>query len=584
LDTVFLTYANRHDQPLPKLQAEDDEVYRLLSPRAKQQHFLLHRDSFVTSDKLPSYITLYRDDLAIFGFSGHAGNDRLLLADSTANSAGIAQMLGLCPNLKLVFLNGCSTQGQVARLLAAGAPVVIATSAPVQDDKAMFFSIRFFEALQQQFSIREAYDMAKGATDTKFAGIDWHTSRDIGSLAGPEQPEKEQETATWGIFHTPKGEHILDWKLPVQAYVPEVFANFTPNQQLIDSLFMALSEYNEEVALLYKRMKRGEAVTLPKKRIAVLNALPAPLAEPLRKLMVPVEDENEGYDKISASRLRQIATAYNTYMELLAFTLLAQIWEAFDQKGAELDMTPEQHTELRAFFKLSKMERETFDLLELVRLSMHIFDRNQMTYFVEEVDMLRKLVQTDTQFGESLQFLNGLRLQVRNNEPNPAELAYLSKRGEDCLTYLCGKLGFLARYKLAAIQGIDVQKFRHQRTPTYNHDTVMLHDLLGGFERTPLNFDRPLDNRAILLINLDTLGYLNLSPFVLDENAYQDKTEICKVYFFSHYIKNAQKWCYKYVYKPDDPYWEITEDSHPLIKAQYAALSEQVLRQNFDAL
>lgn len=579
LDTLFFSFANQQADPLPKLQEEDDAINRLLSPRAKEQHFLLHRDSFITLDKLPSYISLYRDELVLFSFSGHAGRDALLLTDGSAAGPGLAQMLGQCPKLKLVFLNGCSTGGQVAQLLEAGVAVVIATSAPVSDRSACDFSIQFFQALQQQFTIQEAFDMAKGAVDTIHPGIGWQATRTL------DLSDTQTETqGVWGLFHGPKHEHVLGWKLPIQPFVATVTANFSPNKHLIDTLFAALAPYSEEVQLLQIRAKRGEIVTDAKKRMAVLNALPAPLAEPLRKLMVPVDEENEGYDKISAARIRQIATAYNTSMELLAFTLLAQLWEAFDTAEGHLNMDKAQREALRAFFRLNAVDREIYDFLALVRLCIHIFTQNELPYFVEELGDLEDLVASDRFFGESLHFLNGLRLQVRKNELSSSEFAYLSKRGEECLTYLYSKLGFLARYKLAAIQGIDVQKFRHQRTPTYSHNTVMLHDLLGGLERHPMMFEKSMDNRSILLIRLDTEHYLNLSPFVVDENAFLDKTDICKIYFFSHYSKQAGIWFYKYVNKPDDPRWEITEESHPLIKPQFDAFAEHILQQNLNDL
>lgn len=59
-----------------------------------------------------------------------------MMADAVANANGLARLLGQRPNLQLVFLNGCSTEGQVAELLAQGVKVVIATDAPVNDRKA----------------------------------------------------------------------------------------------------------------------------------------------------------------------------------------------------------------------------------------------------------------------------------------------------------------------------------------------------------------------------------------------------------------------------------------------------------------
>lgn len=573
MDTLLLTFANQSADLLPTLQEEDDTLNRVLSPRAKERHFLLHRDSFVTLEKLPGYITLYRDDLALFLFSGHAGRDQLLLGDGAAQAGGLAQMLGQCPKLKLVFLNGCSTQGQVAQLLAAGIPVVIATSAPVSDRKATFFSIRFFEALQQQFTLQEAFNMAKAALETAFTGISVEQHRSARYITTtPAEP-------AWGLFFLEKSEHILDWKLPVQAIAEaETIANFTPNQYLIDTLFKALAENNDDIRKLNQQIQRGVQVTVPKKRMAVLNALPAPLAEPLRKLMVPVEKENEGFDKISEARLRQISQAYVTSMELLTFTMLSELWEAHGNLG-KLDIQADQTEALRRFFHLSRADREIFDFFPLVGTLRAIFSQNKINYFVGELEEIWRLTQEDQTFQESLHFLNGLRLQVRQNQLDKSALSYLCKHGEECLACLYDHLGFMARYKLATIQGIDVEKYRHRRDPSYNHATVMLHDLLGGFDVSAVLLNKSLDNHSILLINEDTWEYLSLSPFLIDENAFRGHAEICKLYLFSHYVKAAEIYCFKYVNKPDDPYLEVSAGNYPVVREQFEAFAEIILHQ-----
>lgn len=578
MDTLLLTFANQSSDLLPTLQEEDDTLNRLLSPRAKERHFLLQRDSFVTLEKLPSHITLYRDDLALFLFSGHAGRDELLLGDGAAQAGGLAQMLGQCPKLKLVFLNGCSTEGQVARLLEAGVPAVIATSAPVNDRKATFFSIRFFEALQQQFTLREAFNMAKAAAETAFAGLKVNEHRDIGFET------VETKEPVWGLFFTPKSEHILEWKLPVQTVAEHsVTANFAPNQHLIDTLFKALAEDNEDIRKLNQQIQRGVQISVPRKRMAVLNALPAPLAEPLRKLMVPVEKENEGFDKISEARLRQISQAYITAMEMLTFTMLAELWDAHYKLG-RLTVEPSQTEGLRAFLRLSRPERETFDFFPLIGVLRAIFAQNKINYFVHELEDIWRLSSEDPAFQEALHFLNGLRLQVYRHQLDQTATGFLCKRGEDCLAILYDHLGFMARYKLATIQGIDVEKYRHRPAPRYNHAAVMLHDLLGGFDVSAVNLDRSLDNHSVLLINEDSWEYLSLSPFLIDENAFQSHAEICKLYLFSHYVKSADICCFKYVNKPDDPLLEVSAENHPVVREQLEAFAEILLHQPMNTL
>jgi hypothetical protein len=104
MQIIFLSYANSQQHPLPTLQEEDDRVYQMLARREAERHFRLYRDSFTTILKIAEYLALYQDDIAVFHFSGHAGRDKLLLDDTAASAAGIAHLLGRCPNLKLAVL------------------------------------------------------------------------------------------------------------------------------------------------------------------------------------------------------------------------------------------------------------------------------------------------------------------------------------------------------------------------------------------------------------------------------------------------------------------------------------------------
>ena len=133
--------------------------------------------------------------------------------------------------------------------------------------------------------------MAKGAVQTAYKDLEIGLHRSVQFSASEPQ--------TWGMFFSEKTEHILDWKLPVKAIDQTQKADFTPNQYLIDTLFKSLGEYNKGIQYLNESSQGLTKITLANKRMAVLNALPAPLAEPLRKLIVPVEQENEGYDKVS---------------------------------------------------------------------------------------------------------------------------------------------------------------------------------------------------------------------------------------------------------------------------------------------
>jgi hypothetical protein len=211
MEHIFLAYANSEQSPLATLREEDAAVNKTLANRAGAGHFLIRRESFATIPDIAYYLTKDQAELVLFSYSGHAGHSELLLGDGPANANGIAQMLGRCPKLKLVLLNGCSTQGQVKALLDAGVPAVIATNAPVGDRAATQFAITFFQALSDHCrTIGQAFEDGIAAAQAQSASL-LHAQTVRGMLK-PAQAGQEASRALWRL-HCRK-ESDLDWKLP----------------------------------------------------------------------------------------------------------------------------------------------------------------------------------------------------------------------------------------------------------------------------------------------------------------------------------------------------------------------------------
>ena len=78
-----------------------------------------------------------RECLNILHFGGHAKESALFFEDGSGHGPGLAQLLALHPQLKLVFLNACNTQ-HIAGLFAK-VPAVLATTNPIDDGSAHFF-------------------------------------------------------------------------------------------------------------------------------------------------------------------------------------------------------------------------------------------------------------------------------------------------------------------------------------------------------------------------------------------------------------------------------------------------------------
>ena len=198
-------------------------------------------------ERLFTLVGRYGDDLAMLHYGGHANGSALDLEASgggnvAAQGGGLAQLLGSLPNLKLVFLNGCATQGHVAALLAQGVPVVIATSAPVEDTIALQFAKTFYAVLADPAASRTidfAFARAKALVATTKGDAIAVTTRAM--TAGDDAP-LEVGPATWGLYVAPGKAASLAWTLPnqpigefmIEASAPVTATQIaTPNVNLV---------------------------------------------------------------------------------------------------------------------------------------------------------------------------------------------------------------------------------------------------------------------------------------------------------------------------------------------------------------
>ena len=109
MPTLFLAFANDDKNHLNTLRDEDKGVNASLNERKSRGDFMVHSEQFATTDSIIKGLRDFKETIEVFLFSGHAGRDVLALEDGEAYADGIAALLGRCPNLKLVILNGCST-------------------------------------------------------------------------------------------------------------------------------------------------------------------------------------------------------------------------------------------------------------------------------------------------------------------------------------------------------------------------------------------------------------------------------------------------------------------------------------------
>ncbi|MBI3790463.1 MAG: CHAT domain-containing protein [Gemmatimonadetes bacterium] len=215
LPVVLLAFANAEEPHLSLLKAESAELWRTLGPLQEAGQLLVHREESAAMDEVREALIAHGDRLVLFHYGGHANGSALALEGGAAHAEGLARLLGQQEGLKLVFLNGCATQGQVRALLDAGVPAVIATAVPIGDAKAQRFSGAFYAALAAGRSVADAFDTARGALEAQFGagaggGITFTRSFGDATEAAPVASE-----LAWALFTRPEArDDLAAWRLP----------------------------------------------------------------------------------------------------------------------------------------------------------------------------------------------------------------------------------------------------------------------------------------------------------------------------------------------------------------------------------
>lgn len=523
---IFLAFANDKDDHLPLLDEERKVINGHLLPLANDQFLQLVIEPTATTADLSRYITDLKDRVAIFHYGGHAGSRDVFLHDQAANSDGVAQLLALQKELKLVFLNGCSTRAQVGLLQELGIPAVIATSVPIADNAAKTFSDVFYRALAEEHTLEKAYKLAAAnhlMTTGQAAGIN----------RGVRVRKEETEVLPWGLYITEGKEAVLNWKISRQNIGSFIirgaglkYSGVVINQKLIMAIANAIAPYSRNIQLILDEAKtKNREPKIRDLRVAVIDSFPTPIGMHLRKLLI--------VEEISTDRLQKIVNLYQVSSQFLAYVLMAQVWdEKFNQPGFKI--LPHTQATLNAFFALSTADSQTYNFVTLIQALGDTLVENSTPLFVEEFVTLRKQYLEDTELQNAVLFLEEMKRELMGSVAAD-EIESFCVQGEDNLCLIFKHIGFAAKYTLATIKMIELIKARHA-TPKYKHNLVVLNQLtaaIGVLDDVLESIEYTDNNSVILMRDEETVKpSLNLSPFLLDENALSGQQN-SKLFFFT---------------------------------------------------
>jgi len=411
MPAILTVFANQTgDGFLPNLQAEDDAVFQALGERMLANHFLVFRDSYATRNKLIYFLRLLRQELFLFHYSGHASQEVLDLPEENVLGEGVAEMLRKCTSLEVVVLNGCCTVKQARRLHELGIPVVVGTATKIEDETAKIFSEVFYQSLTQEegYPFKKAFDDALAATKT--------INADVKMFRGDEE-EDDSNDLCWDLHIDPK---YSDQGLPKEDPHEAVEGNnFKPNRLLVRRLFANSAITSVELER-YREMlvNKTGTVSPSKRRNAIVNCFPAPVGEALRKLMCPPAEDEQGYDTISNKRLEQTIVAYNTTMELLTFTLVAQVFEimlSYRNIRKTSKFPIELAQQLNQLIKLKNEERSLYPYIYLIR---------ELRKWLEDEEEIEETIIESTETSQDEEIVEVEEVEVVEEEEEIADVPF----------------------------------------------------------------------------------------------------------------------------------------------------------------
>ena len=544
---VYFAFSNDIENPLSSLKEESRNVYQALVPLEDKRQIKILRDENASTDDIISTLQRIADpandfELIIFHYGGHADGSGIHLVDDAGNATGLAKLLaGFKESLALVFLNGCSTGPQVDLLLSLGLRSVIATSAPIEDNTATELAAILYRKLAVRSTIRLAFDFAAAGIQLKTGKKSVTNAVDVtrGLLLEAEQTEE----MPWSLNYDSQRETILDWSLPYPQTVTAGggFADeeLAPNEYLLDVVF-EMAPFDEEI----RRDVENENVVEDELFAILIRSFPWVISSQLQVLKSAIPSMQQP----TVERLKQLLSAYVAGSQVIYYLSLSWLWQ-LKVRGEIQDFS----LDYADACEIEKEEFPTFDFVQQAVFILREIQRQERDLYVTEMNGLVGAFDQQDEFYQAYFFLQSRREQhfaggLAHFEP---AIRSVCQETEYYLSVFLKKIAFLVRYQMVTCRKVNIRSNRHITTH-YEHFISKLHVNQDGINisKEPLEFeDLVLDSRSVILLkkeDADKWSFLNLTPFIIDKNAYFDQNAYGN-------IKDHSTNVYMYAYTILDP-------------------------------
>lgn len=515
---IYLAFADQQDEHLPLLKEEVSRLKDWLRPLEKRDFIKVEREESATVSEMESTLAAYPDQIVIFHYGGHAGDSLLRLEDQDAHHRGLAKWLGEQSSLRLVFLNGCSTMGQVDALLEAGVPAVIATSTPIADHRAVEFSDAFYKALAGKRTLKGAFEFARSSLMTRY-----QRTPEMKIVRGFAHTKQKTETLPWNLHvNEDRAGEILNWRLPYYREVglPREMIQYIGREIEVNRYIVlvldAMCRYNKDIYSQMVEVIDGEEVKKDSSTYLdlVIQNFPWIIGSQIQLL--------RQHQHPNRARLDQLLSTYLITAMLLYYLLLNDYWDQLRRHNwpkpkrwlAELLQTKEH------FLQVDFPQR-------ILLLYEQISKYQQVPFIPEMKDFCDTLQQEESHLHRAWRYLEDLR-----GKKEDIDLQKSCRQAEQALALFLQHAAFLADYRMLTIRGIGIDNPRYGEV-SYELDLGALNAIVN----TSLSLYEDKDKRrkqsysnsnSIILVpnERDLENSLNLSPFIIDKNAYLEKNHI----------------------------------------------------------
>lgn len=592
---IFLAAAlNAEGASLSGLVPELSAIEKSLRPLHERGVWSLISNRAAATQDIFDVFSSEKGQISIFHYAGHADQQELKLQGG-GHVKGISGLFGLTQgnNLRLVFLNGCASRGQVKSLHEAGVGAVIATARPIGDEAALVFATTFYqEWVKEDTTLAYAFDVAKQRVDALEQARQRPISRDINfGASDAEEDEVENTEFLWGLYHNPaqtaaEREALSNWAInPHPQLAPQVLK--TVKTQAMESLQDLLYEFKER-----DEDARAELAADDSKDalLVLITRLPWMIGTHLRRLFAL--EESRSMAEPGIERLRELVNAYTELTRFISYIALSALWDDRQKKEESDKFTAHKFPAILP----DDAGQDRTDYIYLLRQYYEILNVIPGDPIGLEAHIAEFLKVIDADLTDGYRFMEELKLATAETETQRLNTLIQSRTGkaeglsEICLQtealfagFLQAAL-FLTDYKLYSIRSISVDKIRLlDMEQPFVHRTMMLHAAFSDIKLLPTPRTDASDNYCILLAPRKQDGKdplknaLNISPFYLDRNAFlSNKSDQYPAVFVLKYQKNGQEFTYQYIDRDINHTYSHSEDLYFTIK-KYGATFPPVL-------